>query len=189
MKKRPNRPIDTSRYTQSEDFDFDFAALSTPELVMQYCLKHNLMNGESTDIKQVIISNPNLELVFENLGDNDAYIEKISDERYKISVNKAHPKTRQNFSMAHEYAHYQLHRSKIDDMPHGEKIMHRNEKRNPIESEANRFAADILMPEEAFKQVVRARNGNIIQIATDFNVSPLAVQYRAKTLGIGGHGV
>lgn len=189
MRKRPNRPIDRSKFLAEANAAFDVAALDTPERVLAYCKNVGLMDGNSTDIEAVIRANENLILEFLSIGEFDAYIEKISDEKYKIVINRDKPKVRQIFSMAHEYAHYQLHRPAIEKMPHGERILHRSEERNPIERQANRFAADILMPEDAFHQVVRAHGGNIAEVAKVFQVSQIAVRYRAKSLGIAGHGL
>lgn len=73
------------------------------------------------------------------------------------------------------------------------KIFHKNEDLTEAEkmreNQANIMASAILMPEETFKQVVKEKNGLITEIAKAFNVSPLAVRFRAKTLGIKGHGL
>ena len=45
------------------------------------------------------------------------------------------------------------------------------------------------MPELTFKQIARAKNGDISEIAKEFNVSDLAVRFRAKTLKVAGHGL
>ncbi|MFC4346983.1 ImmA/IrrE family metallo-endopeptidase [Kordiimonas lipolytica] len=187
MKKRPQRPIDRSLYNEGPELDA--TALDTPERILSYCRSKGFINGASTDIKAVIESNPFLRLEFDDIGENDAFIEKIDDQMYRIVINARHSRTRQRFSMAHEYIHYQLHRDEIERMPKGERILHRNEERNSIEYQANQLAAEILMPEQTFFQVARASKGSIERIASEFDVSQLAVRYRAKTLGIGGHGL
>jgi len=57
------------------------------------------------------------------------------------------------------------------------------------EIEANQFAMGILLPEKVFKQVTRALDGNITKIAKEFGVGTLVVRFRAKGLGIKGHGL
>ncbi len=189
MRKRPNRPIDTAIFNAMAIQSFDANALDTPERILAYCREKKFFNGSSTDIRRLIEDNPELELAFEDLGENDAYIEKIESSKYRIVINSKHPKKRQIFSMAHEYVHYQVHRNEIEGMPHGEKILHRSEERNRIEYQANQYAAEILMPEPEFKQVVRAQNGVVSKIAECFDVSQLAVRFRAKFLDIAGHGL
>ena len=191
MKKRPNRPMDLSLWDNNLEQSLGASELDTPERMLAYCREHNFFNGEATDIEGLINSTPELDLVFEDLDGFDAYIQKVSDSptKYRIAINKRHPKKRQRFSMAHEYIHYQIHRDKIQSMPEGEQIMHRSEERNNVEATANHFAAELLMPEESFKHIARACNGDISKIAECFDVSLLAVRYRAKKLGIEGHGL
>lgn len=189
MKKRPNRPIDRAIFNAGQDQALDAAALDTPERVLAYCRDHGYIDGNATNIRSVIEGNPELTLEFEDIGEYDAFIEKTHDDHYRIVINNKHSLNRQRFSMAHEYVHYQVHREQIESMPHGERILHRSEERDRVEYQANQYAAEILMPELAFKQVARASNGDITIIAREFNVSALAVRYRAKSLGIVGHGL
>lgn len=169
--------------------EVDVTNLDSPERIISYAQKNGYCNGACTDIERLISDNPELELDFADLGQNDARIIKVAEKRYRITVNSKHPKSRQRFSMAHEYIHYQMHRDKLAQMPDGEQILHRNEERNPIEYEANAGAADILMPKEVFMQVLKETNGKIGKMAEAFQVSTLALRYRAKNLDIPGHGL
>lgn len=189
MRKRPARPIDRKLFGPTESQLLDAATLDTPERILAYCKDKKFFNGHATDVRKLIEDNKELSLSFEDIGEYDAYIEKVADKKFKIVVNKKHSPTRQRFSMAHEYIHYQIHRDRIDQMPHGERILHRSEEKNKIEFQANQYAAQILMPEDTFFQIARATNGDITRIAKEFEVSPLAVRYQAKSLGIPGHGV
>ena len=167
----------------------DPTALDTPERILAYCQKAGLIQGNSTDIESLIRGNPELTLDFEDIGEFDAFIEKLDPSRFRIVVNRGHPKTRQRFSMAHEYVHYQMHRPEIDSMPSGERILHRSEERDRVEYLANDYAGQILMPETVFRVVAAIKKGDVNAIAAEFNVSSLAVRFRAKTLGIAGHGL
>lgn len=188
MLKRPNRPIDRTIFGAGKEQSLDAAALDTPERILAYCRDRGLIVGVATNIQGLIEENSKLELEFRDIGEYDAYIEKIGDDNYRIVINGKHSVTRQRFSMAHEYVHYQLHRDDIKRMPHGERILFRSEERDVREYQANQVAAEILMPESEFKQVARANNGEISVIGAEFHVSPLAVRFRAKTLEIAGHG-
>lgn len=64
---------------------------------------------------------------------------------YSIVVNKTESEPRKRFTVAHELAHYILHRS---DLENGivEDALFRSGLSSKQETEANRLAADILMP-------------------------------------------
>lgn len=188
MRKAPIRPIPEAKKDQL--LTLDASNLDTPERVIQYCINRGLIKECITDIEALINSDEKLILVYKDLGNLDAHLKLLDDEnKYEIAINSKHAKTRQRFSMAHEYAHYLLHKKLIHTMTEGEQILHRSEERNPIEYQANQFASDILMPETTFKEQVKQLEGNISHLAKAFNVSQIAVRYRAKSLGMSGHGV
>lgn len=64
---------------------------------------------------------------------------------YAIEVNASHPTVRRRFTIAHEIAHFILHRPMIGDALYDD-AMYRSGLSNAQEREANRVAADILMP-------------------------------------------
>ena len=77
-----------------------------------------------------------------SIWDNDlsGKIKKVNDEDYRIYVNADHPKTRRRFTIAHEIAHFILHRGEIgngitDDM------LYRSGLSNQQEAQANMLAA------------------------------------------------
>ena len=187
LSKRPKRPMPKEREVPKNDLAG--LTLDTPELVLAFCESRQLIDHSSLKIEELIAQTPGLSLRQADLGKFDAYIKKTGEKAYEIVVNKTHHKNRQRFSMAHEYAHFQLHREKIEEMPEGEQILHRGSVRNPIETQANRFAADILLPKSEFLTVLQRTAGNVPKMAEAFGVSQLALRYRAKSLGIGGHGV
>ena len=104
-----------------------------PERVLAYCKDRGLFDVNAMSIQDLIEDNPELSLDFEDIGEYDAFIEKVDENRYRIVINRKHSLTRRRFSMAHEYAHYQIHRHEIKDMPRGERILHRSEERDTIE--------------------------------------------------------
>lgn len=189
MRKRPNRPIDRTLFDSADEQSLNATALDTSERVLAYCRDRGFIKGNATDIQGLIEDNPELGVEFEDIGQYDAFIEKTDENQYRIVINSRHSKTRQRFSMAHEYVHYQVHRQEIENMPHGERILHRSEERDRIEYLASQYAAEILMPEMAFRQIALVKSGHILEIAAEFHVSPIAVRYRAKTLEIAGHGL
>lgn len=62
-----------------------------------------------------------------------------------IRINRHDTEERQRFTLAHEIAHYLLHRDKIGD---GivDTMLFRSSLSNALEAEANRLAADIVIP-------------------------------------------
>ena len=185
--KRPQRPVPSecnaplNRLTPK--------VLDTPELVMTYCRDMDLYDGNSLDIAGLIQDSPELTLVHEPLGYNDAYIKKRKDTDYEIGVNSSHRPNRQRVSMAHEFAHYQLHRDRIERGSNGEEIIHRREGQESIEVQANRYIAEMLMPEREFFDALKRTNGDVSAMASLFGVSQLALRFRAKHLGLSGSGV
>ncbi|WP_081713167.1 ImmA/IrrE family metallo-endopeptidase [Labrenzia sp. C1B70] len=159
--------------------------LDSPEQVVNYYQRMGLPMDSSIPIESIIESNDELELSFIDLGINDAYIKRIADNRFEIAVNSKHHKNRQRFSMAHEYAHYLLHRGKIDSMPEGERILHRNGDRNSIEYQANTFAAELLMPEILVRRAFGLSGGNLTKMALELGVSKESLKYRLGDLGYG----
>lgn len=62
-----------------------------------------------------------------------------------IRVNRHDVKARQRFTLAHEIAHFLLHRDKIGDGITDD-ILYRSSLSDAMEAQANRLAADIVMP-------------------------------------------
>lgn len=117
--------------------------------------------------------------VFSAVGWNDnlsGMIKKV-DGDYSIYVNNTHKKTRKIFTIAHEIAHFVLHRHAIgsgitDD------ALYRSGLSNYIESEANMFAADILMPRKIVAEKWDDPRTTLQSMASDFGVSEQAMAIR-----------
>jgi len=92
---------------------------------------------------------------------------------------------RQRFTVAHELGHHVLghtqdgeyHRDNVGNYSTGTV--------NYSEIEANQFAAELLMPEDAIRQLV-SREGvdSTWRLANIFNVSEAAMHWRLKSLGM-----
>lgn len=121
--------------------------------------------------------------------DNDisGMLEKNEDGTFTITVNAAHKPNRQRFTIAHELGHYMQHRHLIgsgvdDDRAYRSTSAgkyHNTEVGPREETEANRFAASLLMPARAIDEV-RAREGLEApdELARRFGVSPQAMRIR-----------
>lgn len=105
-----------------------------------------------------------------------------SRSRFEIKVNKYEVAERQRFTVAHEIAHFLLHR---DDIGSGvvDSIMYRSSLTSRKEVEANRLAAEIIMPAKAVEQELRRLGGPQVpgivdELAAIFRVSPSAMKIR-----------
>jgi hypothetical protein len=101
---------------------------------------------------------------------------------YSISVNGNEPYRRRRFTIAHEFAHYLLHRSQIGDEI-SDDAMYRSEKlTSRDEFAANNLAADLLMPRELVKKYVKQGHSSISELANMFDVSEPAMRVRMRYL-------
>ena len=113
-------------------------------------------------------------------------IERQGDNEYIITVNENHPLTRQRFTIAHEIGHFIYHKGKMDS-PITDNIMYRAENNLEIgrkeESQANSFAANVLMPEPLVRKLVEKHGKkNIDAIADELGVSRQAMKIRIENL-------
>lgn len=103
-------------------------------------------------------------------------------DRFIIRVNRHEKKERQRFTLAHEIAHYLLHRGLISSGLTDD-IMYRSKLSDRYEVEANRAAAELLMPAAVIRRRVR-ENGGIVdeelakRLANEFEVSLPAMKIR-----------
>lgn len=80
-------------------------------------------------------------------------IKEDDDGIVTIRVNRHDVKTRQRFTIAHEIAHFLLHRHLLhtgitDD------VLYRSNQSDAIEKEANNLASDILMPKKIVQSLI-----------------------------------
>lgn len=156
------------------------------------------------DLTEIIRANEgppvNVEAIIRSLGieldkraeldpEVSGLIEQLPSGKYRIAVNKADHYYRQRFTMAHELAHYLFHMHLLGDGVDDNRAYrstgsggHYN--RNITqreESEANRFAASILMPSDL---VARLRSEGLShdELAKRFQVSSQAMAIRLNSL-------
>lgn len=103
--------------------------------------------------------------------------EDRSNPNYAIYVNATHPVTRRRFTIAHEIAHFVMHRHLIGDgiVDDG---LYRSNLSSVIETEANNFAADILMPWHLLNQATSQGIRTVPELAAAFKVSKSAISIR-----------
>ncbi len=69
------------------------------------------------------------------------------DGGFVIRINRHEAKGRQRFTLAHQLAHFLLHRDRIvDGEPWEENVLLRSDQPTHVENEANRLAFDLVIP-------------------------------------------
>jgi Zn-dependent peptidase ImmA (M78 family) len=110
-------------------------------------------------------------------NDTSGMIRKGDGDSYSIFVNQNHHSHRRRFTMAHECAHFILHREAIGDGIYDD-ALYRSGLPNKLEYEANRMAADILMPHHLISQALDDGYSTIEELADLFEVSRSAMSIR-----------
>ncbi len=128
------------------------------------------------------------------LDDELSGLAHIRDDVPIIGVNALHASTRQRFTLAHELAHIRLHRDELEVAVHVDRGSLRRDGLaaqgvDPIEIEANAFAAELLMPVcllilELERHPVDLEDDDAVDaLAKRFRVSEAAMRYRLTSLG------
>jgi len=122
-----------------------------------------------------------------NLGpDVSGHISR-DGESYITKVNRFEAKKRQRFTITHEIAHFLLHRSIIDGTI--DSVLYRSGAPEEVEFEANRLAADILMPRRSVERRLRELGGRVSEmiievLAHDFKVSKGAMEIHLQNVTV-----
>ncbi|WP_276775428.1 ImmA/IrrE family metallo-endopeptidase [Porphyromonas endodontalis] len=134
------------------------------------------------NIEELISLKEDISVEYVSLDSSISGMLSRRDEKWVISVNKDHSKNRQRFTLAHELAHYVLHKSNRESFT--DTVFFRGTSVNNIEYAANEFAARLLMPEDKMRQVIQSGEVQTIkELAELFGVSVAAMLYRVKQLG------
>ena len=110
-----------------------------------------------------------------------------------VGLNYGQGRNRHRFTLAHEIGHYRLHRGRALILDSSIRVNFRDAQSaratDREEMEANRFAAELLMPARLVMDAVSSlgldRVDDVRQrLAEQFKVSPEAIGYRLVNLGI-----
>ena len=105
-----------------------------------------------------------------------------NNNKWCITINSKHSVNRQRYTLAHEFAHYCLHRnakSSFEDTA----FFRKEENKTAMEYEANQFAAELLMPERDIKDAISNDIVSLKDLANLFGVSLIAMRTRLTALG------
>jgi Zn-dependent peptidase ImmA (M78 family) len=137
--------------------------------------------NDRADIER-IITDKGIRIVKEKLPANISGYLKRDENGWIIGVNLLHHPKRQRFTMAHEFAHYCLHKNETEGFE--DTTFFRKENDSSIEYNANDFASELLMPSDRFINLMKSGVTSIIKLSEIFDVSTLAVKYKANSLNI-----
>ena len=113
-------------------------------------------------------------------------ISKAEDGIYEIRINKFETRSRQRYTLSHEIAHFLLHKHLIDEN-NGiqDNILLRSGLPQKVEYEANRLAADLVMPEDSVTKDADRLSVNgavtdqvIEKLAAEWGVSKSAMEIK-----------
>lgn len=108
------------------------------------------------------------------------------DGEFVIRINRHEAKHRQRFTLAHELAHYLLHRDKIvAEGGWSENVLLRSGQPANIEYEANRLASDLVIPSDQLSAATAEYIGPLTSemiddLARRFGVSTAAMEIKLQ---------
>lgn len=97
---------------------------------------------------------------------------------FVIFVDKDEPSYRQRFTAAHEIAHLLLHKEYIGEGIEDNYMLRAEGMSNSQEQEANRLAADIVMPKILISEAMGEGHETVEDLAKVFKVSKIAMGIR-----------
>ncbi|MDI2091639.1 ImmA/IrrE family metallo-endopeptidase [Commensalibacter oyaizuii] len=108
---------------------------------------------------------------------------------FVIRINKYESRQRQRFTLAHELAHFFLHKDIIENEGSiKDNTLYRSGNSDAVEAQANRLAAEIIMPDEKIKDDLNYLRQNMDEetfdmIASKWEVSNQALRIKLLTVG------
>lgn len=133
-----------------------------------------------------------IKVVEKSLEDDVSGMLIMDNGQGTIVVNEHHHPNRKRFTIAHELGHYRMHREPSGIFVDSKAVFYRDKDSMGAtkEVEANNFAAELLMPEEAIRKILKSVNyetfdENSLKVLSDkFEVSDSAMTLRLYKLGI-----
>lgn len=166
--------------------DSDRDLIDTPEKLLSFAERNSVEMAplDVEDLTDKLGITINLKSLRNDLS---GILYKDDVDKWIIEVNQLHHKNRRRYTIAHELGHYILHKHLKDRFE--DEIFFRGGEPSNEEYQANEFASCILMPEQKFRQLIKDGVNTIETLASEFQVSTIALRIRAKNLGMSGHGL
>ncbi len=162
--------------------------------LIQALLQENQITTPPVPVEQIAKA-LDAQLRFSPLDDELSGMIYVKEGTPIIGVNALHHPNRQRFTIAHECGHLVLHRTRITQEVHVDKVFPMLMRDavsaagvNEIEVEANLFAAELLMPVSLLANALGNEpfdiddEGAVTALARSFRVSPSAMRFRLGTL-------
>ena len=124
-----------------------------------------------------------IETIFPPEQDDISGFVTTTDGKGKLYVNLNEHPNRRRFTVAHELGHWRLHKEELKNNPERSilfRIAIGQLNKDPIEKEANIFAANLLVPMELLKKAKKGKTHQ--ELAELFGVSTEVIGYRLKLL-------
>jgi Zn-dependent peptidase ImmA (M78 family) len=135
-----------------------------------------------------------ISIFFEPLEESVSGMLVIRQDRAAIGVNENHHPHRQRFTIAHELGHFLLHQEAAKVFVDSTLTFYRDERSSEgiyqQEIEANTFAAELLLPEQAIRTAFSQSDIDIFddvaiaRLAARFDVSACALMIRLVRLNL-----
>ena len=133
-----------------------------------------------------LVASLGIRLKHEQMGDTAGKIKLVktsgADPFYQITLNSNHSLNRQRFTLAHELAHFMKHRAHLEAGEIVDNALYRSLLPDPMEWEANRYAAQLLMPLTAMQKLWREGLRSAGDFANRLGVSEQAAEIRLDQL-------
>jgi Zn-dependent peptidase ImmA (M78 family) len=115
------------------------------------------------------------------IDDCSGSIERAGNS-YKVTVNSVHSANRKRFTVAHELGHFVLHDHLIDSGIYDNKMYRDARISDSQETEANKFAASILMPSNLIYRLKKQGFHEAPELARELEVSEQAINIRLENI-------
>jgi Zn-dependent peptidase ImmA (M78 family) len=126
-----------------------------------------------------------IQIVYDTYADYAGKIEMVQsghNPQFVISINAADSPNRQRFTLAHEIAHFIKHRKQLEAGGIVDNAMYRSLLPEPLEWEANRYAAQLLMPLSAMTKLWREGVQDPAEMGVRLGVSEQAASIRLQQI-------
>ena len=162
--------------------------IAADEIARQERARLNLGDGPIANLRDLLEAEVGLRVFHLDLPSQIAGMFGYTDELGGcIAINRKHPHDRRRMTLAHEYAHFLIHRTSPDVS-----FVRPYERKPESERFADAFASRFLMPESSVRRQLRAHvqqkggeftRGDLLHFARYFGVSFEAYGYRLEELG------
>lgn len=105
-------------------------------------------------------------------------LKRRPDGNFECYVDQTEPSVRQRFTAAHELGHFVLHRDSIGETHEDNYRLRAQGMTNWQETQANQFAADLLMPYDILDNAMASGTTSVSALARLFQVSEIAMSIR-----------